>query len=207
MTSLLERLEGTLVYLTSTFGNEGFYKKFGFRFQKSALALYPERMKNTPYLFKEYRIPENLVSHSEVTFAFGQLSDIEGCYPLNEQLGYKTDYSDFSRRFQSLMNSPEHAIIVARNTTEVIAWMHLGIRRQLEEEDFAQLAAIVVSESMRGSGIGKHLVRIAEDWARYFEFRTICLSSSFAREKAHEFYLTNGYTHSKSSKVFVKELL
>ena len=52
MTSLLEPLTGTCVYLTSTFGNEQFYKKLGFRFHKSAMALYPERMQNTPYLSK-----------------------------------------------------------------------------------------------------------------------------------------------------------
>jgi GNAT superfamily N-acetyltransferase len=206
MQSLLERLDGTAVYLTSTFGNEAFYKKLGFRFHKSALALYPERMKNTPYLFKEYKIPDSLSSHKSFTFSKGQHSDIDGCYPLSEQLGYKTDYLGFSKRFQSLMSSPEHEIIVAKSDTGIVAWMHLGIRRLLEDEDFAQLAAVVVSEQMRGSGIGKHLVKIAEDWSRTLGFATLRLHSSFLREKAHQFYLDNGYTHSKSSKLFVKDL-
>jgi ribosomal protein S18 acetylase RimI-like enzyme len=92
--SLLERLEGTCVYLTSTFGNENFYKKLGFRF-------------------------------------------------------HKTDESGFAKRFSVLIGSAEHFIIVAKNQETIIAWMHLGIRRLLEDEDFAQLAAIVVKEEYR----------------------------------------------------------
>lgn len=84
--------------------------------------------------------------------------------------------------------------------------MHLGVRRLLEDEDFAQLAAVVVSEKMRGCGIGKHLIEIAEDWARYLGFKSVVLSSSFHRENSHEFYLKNGFAHTKNSKVFIKEI-
>jgi len=206
MKCLLQRLDGTLVYLTSTFGNEKFYKNLGFRFHKSAMALYPERLKNTEYLCKEYFIPESLQSHNEFNFFLANATDIEGCFVLNPQLGYKTDFSGFSKRFRYLINSPEHSIVIAKRNNEVVGWMHLAIRRLLENEDFAQLAAVVVSEKVRGFGVGTHFIKIAEDWARYFEFKTVGLNSSFPREKAHEFYLKNGYTHLKNSKLFIKKV-
>lgn len=53
MDALIKDLRHTCIYLTSTFGNEPFYEKLGFRKHKTALALYPEKMKNSPYLESE----------------------------------------------------------------------------------------------------------------------------------------------------------
>lgn len=50
MQALIKRAPNTCIHLTSTFGNESFYHKLGFRFHKSAMALYPERFGRTPYL-------------------------------------------------------------------------------------------------------------------------------------------------------------
>ena len=41
MTTLLEGNEHLLIYLTSTFGNESFYEKLGFKKHKTAYAKYP----------------------------------------------------------------------------------------------------------------------------------------------------------------------
>jgi len=57
MWALIETVPGTCIYLTSTFGNESFYHKQGFRFHKSAMALYPESFGKTPYLDWD-RFPE-----------------------------------------------------------------------------------------------------------------------------------------------------
>lgn len=50
MMALVEKAPGTCIHLTSTFGNEAFYHKLGFRFHKSAMAFYPESFGKTPYL-------------------------------------------------------------------------------------------------------------------------------------------------------------
>jgi len=41
MQQLLAGLEHTCVHLTSTFGNETFYEKLGFKHHKTAMAKYP----------------------------------------------------------------------------------------------------------------------------------------------------------------------
>lgn len=58
MKALIEKAPTTCIYLTSTFGNEAFYHKLGFRFHKSAMALYPESFGRTPYLEWD-RLPES----------------------------------------------------------------------------------------------------------------------------------------------------
>jgi ribosomal protein S18 acetylase RimI-like enzyme len=50
MENLVSKVSHTCIHLTSTFGNEEFYKKLGFKKHRTAFALYPERMKYSPYL-------------------------------------------------------------------------------------------------------------------------------------------------------------
>lgn len=164
-------------------------------------------MKNTSYLFHNYKIPESLASFGEFAISLAELNDSVGCYLLNSQLGYETDEQTFAKRFLFLSNHPEHSVIVVRNSNEeVIAWMHMGLRFLLEAEHFAQLAGVVVREQERSSGVGAHLLKVAEDWSRHHGMKKICLSSSVTRERAHSFYLKNGYEHSKTSKLFSKAL-
>ena len=207
MTNLIEPLAGTCIYLTSTFGNEDFYRSLGFRFHRSALALYPAKMQNTPYLHQAYQIPESLLGYNMLIFSLGKLSDSVGCFLLNEQLGYKTEQTAFTKRFLFLMAHPEHSVIVAKNQDDqIVAWMHMGLRSLLEDDHFAQVAAIVVDEKERNYGAGTHLLKIAESWAVHHKMKQVRLHSSTVREKAHHFYLKNGYVHSKTSKLFTKEL-
>ena len=48
--ALISKAPHTCIHLTSTFGNEPFYERIGFRKHKTAMAIYPEQMKNSPYL-------------------------------------------------------------------------------------------------------------------------------------------------------------
>lgn len=174
---------------------------------ESALALYPEKMQNTSYLFRSYQINRQLQVFNDFTFSLAKLSDSAGCFILNSQLGYETEESAFSKRFLFLVAHPEHSVIVAKNNSgKIIAWMHMGLRFLIEADHFAQIAAIVVSEDQRSTGIGTHFLKVAEDWAKHHGMNQIGLSSSLVREKAHKFYLKNGFSNSKTSKAFVKNL-
>ena len=165
MSSLIEPLQGTCIYLTSTFGNEEFYKNLGFRFHKSALALYPEKMRQTPYLFRNYEVQNTLQTFNGLTVSLAKLSDSVGCYRLNSQLGYETEERSFTKRFLFLISHPEHSVIVAKNYDgDVIAWMHMSLRFLLEGDHFSQIAAIVVRETERRSGIGSHLLKVADEF-------------------------------------------
>ena len=50
MESLISKAPRTCIHLTSTFGNEKFYNKLGFRSHKTAMALYPASFGRSNYL-------------------------------------------------------------------------------------------------------------------------------------------------------------
>ncbi|MGZ3788724.1 MAG: GNAT family N-acetyltransferase [Bacteriovorax sp.] len=57
MNNLISKAPDTCIHLTSTFGNEMFYIKLGFKRHKTALALYPKNSKPSSYL--DYEWPPN----------------------------------------------------------------------------------------------------------------------------------------------------
>lgn len=50
MERLIAKAPHTFIHLTSTFGNEPFYAKLGFKKHKTAMAKYPGKMANSAYL-------------------------------------------------------------------------------------------------------------------------------------------------------------
>jgi GNAT superfamily N-acetyltransferase len=76
----------------------------------------------------------------------------------------------------------------------------------IEEVPFAELAGLVVGDSARSRGIGALLLRAAEDWARNRGFARLRVRSNVVRERAHRFYLREGYIERKRQVVFDKTL-
>ena len=64
----------------------------------------------------------------------------------------------------------------------------------------------MITEEFRRLGIGKELIRRAEQWARNQGCRKVVLRSNMQRETAHIFYPSIGYTRVKSSLSYRKEL-
>jgi aralkylamine N-acetyltransferase len=50
MNTLVSKVPHAGIFLTSTFGNEAFYHKLGFKRHLTAMALYPPHAKDSPYL-------------------------------------------------------------------------------------------------------------------------------------------------------------
>jgi GNAT superfamily N-acetyltransferase len=55
MRRLIDKAPHTCIHLTSTFGNEAFYQSLGFKRHKTALALYPGKMSESPYLEQSFK--------------------------------------------------------------------------------------------------------------------------------------------------------
>jgi GNAT superfamily N-acetyltransferase len=64
----------------------------------------------------------------------------------------------------------------------------------------------VVSETARGSGVGRRLVEAAEDWTLMRGFGVIVLRSNNLRTQAQGFYEHLGYTVTKTQNAFRKTL-
>ena len=65
---------------------------------------------------------------------------------------------------------------------------------------------VVVSERVRGQGIGRQLCKAAEDWARAQGVARLRVRSNAIRGRTHAFYLRDGYAQVKTSAIFEKTL-
>jgi GNAT superfamily N-acetyltransferase len=88
----------------------------------------------------------------------------------------------------------------------VVGWIDLSVEYHLQSEPAVLIGGLVVAESARGRGIGKQLCKAAEDWARAHGVRRLRVRSNAIRERAHAFYLRDGYAQVKTSTVFEKTL-
>jgi GNAT superfamily N-acetyltransferase len=133
--------------------------------------------------------------------------DADGLASLSAELGYPGIASELRARVEDLHARPGHAIFVADSPDlEVIGWIHVCLCHHLESEPFAEVAGLVVAQAHRSSGVGAALLEAAEEWAGEQGMDTIRVRSNVVRERAHRFYLRQGYHKAKEQAVFVKGL-
>ena len=85
---------------------------------------------------------------------------------------------------------------------EVIGWLHVSLEPLLEVELRAEVNGLVVADEERSRGAGALLLQAAEEWARRRGCKNMSVRSNVVRERAHQFYLRNGYEHYKTQKAF-----
>lgn len=136
-----------------------------------------------------------------------QIGDMSTVMGLCRQLGYETDLSSLQDRYLKIISHPEHGLFVATDGSLIIGWLHLRAIFSLEKDSTMEIAAIVVDEKWRGSGTGKMLMKVAEQWAIDQSYQSVILRSRETRTDAHRFYEQLGYRKEKSSFSFSKTLL
>ena len=134
-------------------------------------------------------------------------ADAEELAKLSGQLGYPSDARTIVRRLDGVTSHHAGVVLVAVDPQGVPAgFAHVEPRRPLIAEPFAELAALVVSETARGQRVGSALLVAAEAWAREQGFASMRVRSNILRERAHRFYLREGYVEKKRQAVFLKQL-
>jgi len=123
------------------------------------------------------------------------------------QLGYPCEPREAEERLRALLPPTDHAVFVAETAEGAIAgWLHVSLRRLIELPLRAEVNALIVDEAWRSLGAGKLLLEVAERWAKERGCQNINLRSNVLRERAHGFYLREGYEHYKTQKAFRKKL-
>jgi GNAT superfamily N-acetyltransferase len=124
---------------------------------------------------------------------------------LSGQLGYPADAATVLRRLDGVVAHHAGVVLVAVDPQGRLGgFAHIEPRRLLIAEPFAELAALVVSETARGQRVGSTLLAAAEAWAREQGFASMRVRSNVLRERAHRFYLREGYLEKKRQAVFLK---
>jgi GNAT superfamily N-acetyltransferase len=122
------------------------------------------------------------------------------------ELGYPTDREDVLQRMRQIADETNRVVLVYCVDGAVVGWIDLSIEYHLQSEPAALIGGLVVSESVRNRGIGRQLCEAAEAWARSRGVGRLRVRSNAIRERAHEFYLRDGYARVKTSAVFEKVL-
>ena len=133
--------------------------------------------------------------------------DVAALADLSTQLGYPAAADTLSERLARVRSDGVGEVLVAADADgRVLGWTHVVPRLHLEESPFAELAGLVVGDGARGAGVGAALLSAAEQWARAHGFAQFRVRSNVVRERAHRFYLREGYVERKRQVVFDKTL-
>jgi GNAT superfamily N-acetyltransferase len=127
---------------------------------------------------------------------------------LTTQLGYPSSPEETTERLAALLERPDdNAVLVAEDEGRPVGWVHVELFRSLDSGLQANIGGLVVDESHRNHRIGAALLQAAEGWARDRGAPTMVVRSRVTRERAHRFYVREGYTMIKTSHVYEKPLV
>jgi GNAT superfamily N-acetyltransferase len=123
------------------------------------------------------------------------------------QLGYAATAEEIRGRIVALLErEASGAVFVACVEGEVVGWVDVALTFHLQIAPFALIGGLVVKDGLRGLRIGKRLCEEAEAWSRAQGVTVVRVTSRSTRAEAHRFYLREGYTDVKTSRVFEKLL-
>ncbi len=113
----------------------------------------------------------------------------------------------FEMKFLEILQSDKGCFFVAESGEEVVGFISgappLALWNIREREMF-MIEELAVREDLRSNGLGSLLIEFFRDYAKKQGYKRIAASSHVARERAHNFYLKNGFA--KEEFVFVKDI-
>ena len=134
-------------------------------------------------------------------------ADAKRVAELSGQLGYPATEKQMTGRLREVIEDEDAACFVAESREGgVIGWIHVSTAPLVEVERRAEVNGLVADERVRSHGAGALLLAAGEKWARGKRCRSMSVRSNVLRERAHGFYLRNGYEHYKTQKAFRKKL-
>ena len=132
-------------------------------------------------------------------------NDLEALQRLMSELGYSVGLEALGRNIREIIGR-DGEIIVAEKDGAVVGSVCVLMDVRLAEGAYAEIVSLIVSETARGKGIGKALVKEAEAWT-INRVDKIRVRANIIRSAAHAFYQSQGYEEKKTQKVFVKKTL
>lgn len=133
--------------------------------------------------------------------------DARAVAELSEQLGYEVSAEAVLERINALASCADREVaFVACLGTEVAGWIEATIAYHLQSPPHTLITGLVVKDGMRSHGIGRRLCSEVETWSRSKGIAVLRVTSRTTRERAHRFYLREGFTQTKTQAVFEKSL-
>lgn len=123
-----------------------------------------------------------------------QLNDSAELAGLMVELGYPTTEAEMRGRLTEVFSDTRFKTLVAIVEDRVCGMIGTMAYGSYEHNDWGgRIVALVVSEKVRRVGVGKELVRAAEeDFARR-QITRVAVNTQLTRKEAHQFYEALGY--------------
>ena len=113
---------------------------------------------------------------------------------LLDQLGYPTIPAAVPDRLRRLRNDGRGEVYVSVVNGQVAGLISIQVGPSLtRSEDTVYVSTLVVSEGVRGKGVGRELLEIAESYARKHGCPRIVVATANHRNGAHAFYERLGW--------------
>lgn len=129
------------------------------------------------------------------------ISDAKDIYYINKtSLGYDYDFEKQKAKIQAVLNDSTQVIFVAETNNKVVGYIHLVNYDVIYADNFKNCLGLAVDNDYKRNGIGSALLKQAEIWAKENGAAGIRLCSGVEREKAHQFYQSQGYEVTKLQK-------
>ena len=151
--------------------------------------------------------PNSPAKQAAIKIRRAKSSDAARIAELSGQLGYPATAAEIVQRLRTIKPASQHAVLVAEwPERKVVGWLHVSVSPLLEVQLRAEVNGLVVDDDERSRGTGALLLRAAEQWARRRGCQNMSVRSNVIRERAHQFYLRQGYEHYKTQKAFRKAI-
>ncbi len=118
------------------------------------------------------------------------------------ELGYPLDEQELAQNIKGIVDGGGE-IFIAEKKGEVVGSVCVVIDARLAEGVYGEIVSLVVAASARAKGVGRALVKQAEEWAAKRVDR-IRVRANVVRNGAHLFYEAQGFECVKTQKVFKK---
>src|SRR5437879_11735703 len=118
-----------------------------------------------------------------------EAKDVEALANLMTQLGYETRASEMQMRMEAILANKNYATFVAVSKGKVCGMIGTFTCYTYEHNSpSARILALVVSEKMRGRGVGQALIAAAEKDLAQRNIQRVAVNARFERKEAQEFY-------------------
>lgn len=125
---------------------------------------------------------------------------------LSQGLGYQVTLRQVGERIRSIKGDGQAVALVAVADGVVIGWIQAHDRRLLQYPRVLEIGGLVVSEELRGEGIGRRLVEAVSEWGRACGHDQLWVRSNTRRTNAHQFYESVGFGREKTSYTFSRPI-
>lgn len=134
------------------------------------------------------------------------IDNIEAIYSLICELEEtKFDYSDFKKILEYKISDNRNYLIISEENGIALGFLSLNTDYKLHhKKKVATVDELIVTSKFQGRGVGTELINNAIEYSKKCDCEVIELTSNIKINKAHEFYIKNGFC--KSSYKFVLNL-